>query len=107
MKPWRWLLAILLLGVAAPAQAHRLDEYLQETIVSVGVTVGDTVTANSSTEVIVIIGTESFEVTGTLSSSQVPSVKVGDAAGVEVDGVDGDIAGTVSQVGPVQSSGAR
>ena len=36
MKPWRWLLAILLLGVAAPAQAHRLDEYLQETIVSVG-----------------------------------------------------------------------
>ena len=60
--------------------------------------------ATSSTEVIVIIGTESFEVTGTLSSSQVSSVNVGDTAGVEVDGVDGTIAGTVSQVGPVQSS---
>ena len=52
---------------------------------------------------IVIIGTQSFEVTGTLSSSQVPSVKVGRPAGVQVDGVDGTIEGTVSQVGPVQS----
>ena len=41
--------------------------------------------------------------TSTLSSSQVPSVKVGDSAGVQVDGVDGTINGTVSQVGPVQS----
>ena len=64
---------------------------------------GDTVSANSSTDVIVIIGTQSFEVAGTLSSSQVPSVKVGDSAGVRVDGVDGTIDGTVSQVGPVQS----
>ena len=52
---------------------------------------------------IVIIGTQSFEVAGTLSSAQVPSVKVGDSAGVQVDGVDGTIDGTVSQVGPVQS----
>ena len=64
---------------------------------------GDTVSANSSTEVIVIIGTQSFEVTGTLSSTQVASVKVGDSAGVQVDGIDGTIDGTVSQVGPVQS----
>jgi len=98
---------------SAQAQLTEAEQSLAEanltspingTIVSVGITVGDTVSANSSTEVIVIIGTESFEVTGTLSSSQVPTVKVGDAAGVEVDGVDGDIAGTVSQVGPVQSS---
>ena len=64
---------------------------------------GDTVSANSSTEVIVIIGTQSFEVASTLSSTQVPSVKVGDSAGVQVDGIDGTIDGTVSQVGPVQS----
>ena len=51
-----------------------------------------------------IVGTKSFEVAGTLVSSQVPSVKVGTAAGVQVDGVDGTIEGTVSQVGPVQSS---
>ena len=52
---------------------------------------------------IVIIGTQSFEVAATLSSSQVPSVKVGDSAAVQVDGVNGTIEGTVSQVGPVQS----
>jgi HlyD family secretion protein len=80
-----------------------LTSPINGTIVSVGITVGDTVSANSSTEVIVIIGTQSFEVTGTLSSTQVPSVKVGDSAGVQIDGVDGTIDGTVSQVGPVQS----
>jgi multidrug efflux pump subunit AcrA (membrane-fusion protein) len=80
-----------------------LTSPINGTIVSVGITVGDTVAADSGTEVIVIIGTDSFEVTSTLSSSQVPSVKVGDSAGVQVDGVDGTIDGTVSQVGPVQS----
>ena len=80
-----------------------LTSPINGTIVSVGINVGDTVSANSSTDVIVIIGTQSFEVAGTLSSSQVPSVKVGDAAGVQVDGIDGTIDGTVSQVGPVQS----
>lgn len=52
---------------------------------------------------IVIIGTQSFEVAASLSSSQVPSVKVGDSAAVQVDGLNGAIEGTVSQVGPVQS----
>jgi multidrug efflux pump subunit AcrA (membrane-fusion protein) len=80
-----------------------LTSPINGTIVSVGVAAGDTVSADSSTAVIVIIGTGSFEVTSTLSSSQVPSVKVGDSAGVQVDGVDGTIKGTVSQVGPVQS----
>ena len=80
-----------------------LTSPINGTIVSVGISVGDTVSANSSTAVIVIIGTQSFEVSGTLSSSQVSSVKVGDSAGVQVDGIDGTIAGTVSQVGPVQS----
>ncbi len=80
-----------------------LTSPINGTVVSVGINVGDTVSANSSTEVIVIIGTQSFEVASTLSSTQVPSVKVGDSAGVQVDGVDGTIDGTVSQVGPVQS----
>jgi multidrug efflux pump subunit AcrA (membrane-fusion protein) len=80
-----------------------LTSPINGTIVSVGLAAGDTVSADSSTDVIVIIGTDSFEVTSTLSSSQVPSVKVGDTAGVQVDGVDGIIDGTVSQVGPVQS----
>ncbi len=74
------------------------------TVVSVAIHAGDTVSAGSSTEIITILATNSYEVEATLDSSQVPSVKVGQAASVEVDGVGGDIAGTVSQVGPVQSS---
>ncbi len=73
------------------------------TIVSIGIAVGDTVSANSSTEIITIIGTNAYEVQATLDSSQIPSVKVGQSATVEVDGVNGSLAGTVSQVGPVQS----
>jgi HlyD family secretion protein len=74
------------------------------TVVSVGISVGDTVSAGSSTEIITIIGTKSYEVQATLDSSQIPEVKTGQSAQVEVDGVDGDLDGTVSQVGPVQST---
>ncbi len=92
------------LTVAGQSLAEaNLTSPINGTIVSVGINVGDTVSANSSTDVIVIIGTQSFEVSGTLSSSQVPSIKVGDSAGAQVDGIDGTIDGTVSQVGPVQS----
>ena len=92
------------LTVAEQALAEsRLTSPISGTIVSVGINVGDTVSANSSTAVIVIIGTQSFEIAATLSSSQVPSVKVGDSAVVQVDGLKGAIPGTVSQVGPVQS----
>ena len=86
------------------AEAGRFSSPISGTVVSVGISAGDTVSAaNSSTKAIVIIGTESYEVTGTFSSSQVASVKVGDSAGVQVDGVGGALDGTVSQVGPVQS----
>jgi hypothetical protein len=72
-------------------------------VVSVGISTGATVSAGSSTEIITILGTNSYEVEATLNSSQIPSVKVGQTASVEVDGVDGNLEGTVSQVGPVQS----
>jgi RND family efflux transporter MFP subunit len=84
--------------------ATQLTSPIAGTIASVGIGVGDTVTAHSSTSDIVIIGTHSFEVTGTLTSSQVPSVKAGFSAQVAVDGTTGSFNGTVSQVGPVQSS---
>jgi multidrug efflux pump subunit AcrA (membrane-fusion protein) len=74
------------------------------TVVSVGFAGGDTVSANSSTDVVSIIGTSSYEVQATLDSSQVPSVKVGQSASIAVDGVEGSVDGTVSQVGPVQST---
>ncbi len=81
-----------------------LTSPINGTVVSVAIGVGETVSADSSTDIITIIGTKSFEVQATLDSSQVPSVKVGQSAAVEVDGVEGTIDGTVSQVGPVQSS---
>ncbi len=82
----------------------QLTSPINGTIVSVGINVGDTVSADSATEDIVIIGTKSFEATATLTSAQVPSVKVGAVADVTVDGTAGTIGGTVAQVGPVQSS---
>ncbi|HWF15625.1 MAG TPA: efflux RND transporter periplasmic adaptor subunit [Acidimicrobiales bacterium] len=74
------------------------------TVVSVGITAGDTVSAGSSTAIITIVGTKSYEAQATLDSSQIPTVKVGQTATAQVDGVDGTIQGTVSQVGPVQST---
>jgi multidrug efflux pump subunit AcrA (membrane-fusion protein) len=82
----------------------QLTSPINGTIASVGITTGDTVSADSSTDVIVIVGTKSFEATGTLTSTQVPLVKVGSSADVSVDGTTGTIHGTVTQVGPVQSS---
>ena len=73
-------------------------------MVSVGIAVGDTVSADSSTEIVTIVGTKSYEVQATLDSSQIPSVKVGQSSTVEVDGATHTFSGTVSQVGPVQSS---
>jgi RND family efflux transporter MFP subunit len=81
----------------------QLTSPISGTIASVGIGVGDTVSANSSTDDIVIIGTQSFEADATLSSTEVSSVKVGDPSNVSVDGTTKSIAGTVSQVGPVQS----
>ncbi len=60
--------------------------------------------ADSTTDTIEIIGTKLYEATATLTSTQVTSVKVGDTADVQVDGLNNSIAGTVTQVGPVQSS---
>ncbi len=82
----------------------QLSSPVSGTVASVGVSVGATVSAGSSTSAIVIIGTQSYEVTETLSSTQVASVKDGDSAQVTVDGETTAFAGTVAQVGPVQSS---
>lgn len=81
-----------------------LTSPINGTVVSVGITAGDTVSAGSSTEIVTIVGTKAYEAQATLDSAQIPSVKVGQTATVEVDGVNGTIQGTVSQVGPVQST---
>ena len=71
----------------------QLTSPINGTIASVGMTVGDTVSAGSSTSVFVIIGTQSYQVTGTLTSTQVQSVKVGYPAQVVVDGTTGTSGG--------------
>ena len=97
----------------AEAQLTEAEQSLSEatltspitgTVVSVAISAGDTVSANSSTEIITIIGTDSYEAEATLDPSQVPTVKVGQSATVQVDGVQGSFEATVAQVGPVQSS---
>jgi RND family efflux transporter MFP subunit len=93
-----------LINAQQSLSAAQLTSPLAGTVASVGLTVGDTVSANSSTETIEIISTSSYEVTGTLTSTQVTAVKVGYPATVSVDGGAGHVAGTVSQVGPVQAS---
>jgi trimeric autotransporter adhesin len=81
-----------------------LSSPISGTVVSVGITAGDTVSADSSTETITLIGTNAYEAQATLDSSQVPSVNVGQSASVEVDGVDSVLQATVAQVGPVEST---
>ncbi len=92
-----------LINAQQSLNAAALTSPISGTIVSVGVTAGDTVSAGSSTEVIVIIGTQSYEVSATLTSAQVAQVKVNDTAQVAVDDITDPSKGTVSQVGPVQS----
>ncbi|HVA06855.1 MAG TPA: biotin/lipoyl-binding protein, partial [Acidimicrobiales bacterium] len=82
----------------------QLDSPISGTVATVAITAGDTVGADSATEVIEIISTQAYEVTGTLTSAQVNSVKVGSVANVVIDGLTGTLQGTVSQVGPVQSA---
>ena len=93
-----------LTGAEQSLDEATLASPISGTIVSVGIDVGETVSADSATDIITIIGTKSYEVQATLDSSQVPSVKVAQSASVEVDGVNGTLDGTVSQVGPVESS---
>jgi multidrug efflux pump subunit AcrA (membrane-fusion protein) len=92
-----------LIGAEQSLDEATLTSPISGTVVSVGIDAGETVSADSATDIITIIGTKSYEVQATLDSSQVPSVKVGQSSSVEVDGVDDTLDGTVSQVGPVQS----
>jgi hypothetical protein len=73
-------------------------------VASVNIAAGDQVAASSSTETIVIEGAGNDEVTTSLTATQAPEVAVGDKATAAVDGSNRSIAGTVVQVGPVQTS---
>ena len=74
------------------------------TVASVGIAVGDTVSADSTSYTIEVIGTSSFEISGSLTSTQAGQIHVGEEAIVTVDGTSSAIIGTVARVGPVDTS---
>jgi HlyD family secretion protein len=82
----------------------QLTSPLAGTVASVTITVGQTVTAGSTSDAITIINSGSYQATGSLTSTQAAEVKVGDQALVTVNGNNGTLAGTVSRVGPVDAS---
>lgn len=84
--------------------AAQLTSPLTGTVASVTLTVGQTVTAGSTSDAITIINSGSYQATGSLTSTQAAEVKVGDQALVTVNGMSGTLAGTVTRVGPVDAS---
>ena len=84
--------------------AAQLTSPLSGTVASIGIAVGQSVSAGSSGDAITIISPDEYEATSSLSSNQVGEVSVGDTAQATIDGTAGVIEGTVSRVGPVQAS---
>ncbi len=82
----------------------QLTSPISGTVVSVGLSDGQSVSAGSTTDVVTIINSGSYQATATLTPTQASTVKVGDAAQVTVTGTTGTLAGTVARVGPVDTS---
>ncbi|MGO9457365.1 MAG: efflux RND transporter periplasmic adaptor subunit [Acidimicrobiales bacterium] len=84
----------------------QLTSPITGSVVAVGITAGQSVTAGSTSDVITVIDHDSYEATASLSTGQVTKVKVGDAAAVNVDGQSETLTGVVTRVGPVDTSGS-
>lgn len=77
------------------------------TVVAVGMGPGDSVTAGSATQTIVIVGDGGFEVTTSISVADLPDVAVGQGAVVVPDGPSEAIEGEVVRIGVApESSGS-
>jgi multidrug efflux pump subunit AcrA (membrane-fusion protein) len=76
---------------------------LAGTVASVGLTVGESVSAGSTSEAITIVDAGSYEATASLTTAQAEQVHVGDTSLVAVDGTTGTLVGTVARVGPVDT----
>ena len=74
------------------------------TVASLAIAAGQSVTTGSSNAAIVVMGEQTFEVTASLSVSQVQGVKVGQRAWVTPDGSSRRISGRVVRVGPAPVS---
>ena len=74
------------------------------TVAAVAITQGDTVSANSTSSIITILGPGQYEVSTTVSLSLIDQLKVGDKASVTVNGLTTPLTGTVTTVGILSSS---
>lgn len=82
----------------------QLTSPLSGTIASVDLSPGQSVAAGDTSDAITVINTGTYQVTASLTSARSTQVHVGDKAIVSVDGITGSIDGTVSRVGPVDTS---
>lgn len=77
---------------------------LSGTVVSVGVTAGASVSAASSTQVIVISSPNGYEVDATVPTADISSVKVGQNASVTADGVTAPLSASLTSISPTAGS---
>jgi len=73
-------------------------------VASVGIAADQTVTANSTSDQIVVIGPQSFEASTTVAVTDVSQVNVGEKAYVSLDGQSSQLDGEVTEVGPPPTS---
>jgi len=74
------------------------------TVAAVTMTKGQTVSANSTSKTVTILGPGQYEVSTTIGLSLIDQLKVGDQAGVTVNGIATPLTGKVSMIGVLSSS---
>ena len=87
----------------AVAQASIVSP-IDGTIVSVGFEPGQSVTAGSSTETVVVVGPGGYEVATTVTVDDLPDVKIGQAATITPDGSSAVLSGEVVRIGVAPAS---
>ena len=86
--------------------AAELTSPIDGTVASVGLSVGQSVSAGSTSAVITVVSTGAYESTASLTSAQVEGVAVGDPVELSVDGTDTALQGRVASMGPPSASGS-
>ena len=81
-----------------------LTSPLAGTVAAVAISVGQAVSAASTSETITVIGPGNYQVSTTAALSIVDKIKVGQPATVVVDGVSGPLTGTVVVIGALKRS---
>lgn len=90
-----------LVNASQSLDAATLVSPIGGTVEAVDVTTGQSVSAGSSAEGITIVSPGTYEVSASLTTSQVEGLTTGQSAQITVDSATGTFAGRVTQVGPV------